>query len=533
VWEPNDCDNTAIYGKLSAVATHFAHLSLKTPGQIAYTPTDEHGYQDKQTTIKTGRYLEKYLADVFTAEERAVFIDKVKAVSGDLQITREARAIEAIYTNNHDGMRSCMSRSKDRYLSPFHPSRAYADSPDLAVAYLGTLDHPTARCIVWPERKLWTRVYGDNTLAEILKAHGYTKPDSHEHGSLDGARIKAHEVEPNVYVMPYVDSASSASLSDCGEYLILHRGTRGRYQTHVTRESCGDTLPTGLTREEDSDECEDDDRHECGNCSTMIDDDEQYCSSCEDDRQYCESCNEDYFDGTAFHEDGNRWICESCYENACSTCEECSETWIERNLPRHDRLDSRDELASYCSDCRQSRAVCEDCSDVFDTSDCNDPASERCNDCYTDPEDEDTPIKATDDQETQPLPYEATDPSRDPVISSSLLVRSNHDTFLSVEIIRQIGAFAVHLSVSTYHGNPRYTVTHIQSGLSTLRAHTEEDAIMFAEELAQPGIDWTGKCADDLCAEAKARYLYVRELARDTYHTFESPIRDSHTVVTL
>jgi hypothetical protein len=409
-WEPRDMENPSapdqMYGVYLPVAFHFAHMSLKYPGQIAYTPSDEHGVQDRQTPIKPGKYLEQFLPGVYTAGQIAEFVAKVKASSQPFNLTTDPAEIERVYVNGHSSFRSCMSRPAHRYLSSMHPARAYGHSPDLALAYLGTVEHPTARCVVWPERKQFTRIYGDTTLRAALQMAGYTKDSHYDYGSLEGARIRAIE-DQCAYVMPYVDAAYSADLSDCGKYLVLHMHTDGEFETHQTSERGGDVLPTGLTTPDDGDEDEDSEST-CANCGDGCDYGDTYCSSCLDANWQCESCGYESFDEDNQRSTSQRILCESCYNDLERTCEHCDETWVEEDLPRMERLRPTDVLAVYCRECRRHHTECPDCDSAFDMNDCNDPTCDRCDDCYTDP-DQPTPIIARCDTDTLPLPLTHTE----------------------------------------------------------------------------------------------------------------------------
>src|ERR1035437_4262652 len=46
---------------------HYAHISKKEPGMIAYTESEEKGMDNVRTWIKPGRYLEKYFSEVLRA----------------------------------------------------------------------------------------------------------------------------------------------------------------------------------------------------------------------------------------------------------------------------------------------------------------------------------------------------------------------------------------------------------------------------------------------------------------------------------
>ena len=185
---------------------HYTHLSLSHPGLIAYTASEEHGVQDRQTRMAPGRYLQRFYAEHASNDQIAEWIAACKAEHLQLQIARTPDDVVTVYTAK-DGPTSCMDH---RLRVEIHPSIVYGDS-DLGVAYLGDLESETitARCVVWPDRQLYDRAYGDKaTLIQLLRAHGYTK------GAFEGARIRLITNSHGRIVVPYVDGFNSGSLSD-------------------------------------------------------------------------------------------------------------------------------------------------------------------------------------------------------------------------------------------------------------------------------------------------------------------------------
>src|SRR5262245_15709183 len=47
---------------------HFAHLSLQMPGMVAYTPTEEHGIQDRQLRVRPAKYLQDFFGTHLTKD---------------------------------------------------------------------------------------------------------------------------------------------------------------------------------------------------------------------------------------------------------------------------------------------------------------------------------------------------------------------------------------------------------------------------------------------------------------------------------
>lgn len=334
---------------------HFAHISLNNPGMIAYTPDEAHGADDRQVRVKPGRYLQQFASTLFGESDIARYVAQVKAASGELKLARTADEIARVYTANN-GPTSCMDRRHFSFSST--PVRVYGDS-DLAVAYLGTLaddrddDVIAARCIVWPERKLFGRAYGDTaTLQAVLRTHGYT------HGEMDGARVHAIEHDGD-YLMPYIDGISTCSLD--GDWFVLDDS--GDFDCQRT---------DGRTSSPHGD---------CSNCGGRCDSDETYCESCENDRQTCGRCGEDYFDSNAgeYFEARGEWMCRECIRNASHDCEVCGDRVCEFDFTRQERI-SRD--MHLCADCHDDHDTCTECQTYYPTDELREMRDGRyCADC--------------------------------------------------------------------------------------------------------------------------------------------------------
>jgi hypothetical protein len=354
--------------------THFAHMSVKTPGMIAYTKNDEHGIADRQTTMKVGRYLAEFFGDVFSHDEITRYAGECSAAAMELHFTTDPDTIERVYIG---GPQSCMSHAgsfdADRtcrhtscrggrcrvFTSHVHPTRAYGNSPDLALAYTGDPDHASARAIVWPANQTYSRTYGHTTLIEtLLEANGYTR------GDLEGARIRAIP-DGTGYLMPYIDGRSTFAERQ-GKYLVLSE--EGELETGITN---------GTAWEAEIYTCE-----RCAGSYRYHENDGhlQYCPSCADDVYNCCECGEDFFDGA--ESVANGYLCESCADNARQTCvaPDCEEEWIEASLSRETRRDRRDRgVTAYCPDCARHHDRCTDCREIVHEDTCD--ADGRCEDC--------------------------------------------------------------------------------------------------------------------------------------------------------
>jgi hypothetical protein len=186
---------------------HYAHRAKSDPKQVAFTPDSEKGMRDRQTIMNVGRYLTRYYAERFTGDNIRTFVTQV--TPSEVQFAASADDIATVYEH---GPNSCMSGTRfyqaRSYLNNYNPVRIYAGH-DLQVAYIGDKNNASARCLVWPERKLRGRIYGDHERLEAgLRALGYS-----EAASFNGAMVTRHEIDVDydgspakALVMPYIDA---------------------------------------------------------------------------------------------------------------------------------------------------------------------------------------------------------------------------------------------------------------------------------------------------------------------------------------
>ena len=207
------------WSELTPVPDHYAHVSVDNGAMVAFTPNEEKGMIDVQTRMKPGRYLTKFYPHLSSDTVRAMALALDKAVC--VRFATTADDIEKVYTN---GPHSCMAYSAHHFRSDVHPCRAYAGG-DLQLAYLSLqdLDHSefraSARALVWPEKKLYGRAYGDEIrLKAALEAMGYEEADWRGDG-LDGARISHLETDDSDVIMPYVDGHHN--LRRAGQFWVI------------------------------------------------------------------------------------------------------------------------------------------------------------------------------------------------------------------------------------------------------------------------------------------------------------------------
>jgi len=186
---------------------------------VAFTKSPDRGAADLQTRISVFGYLTQYCN---LSEADARFWAGVHAeayAETRLKFAHKAEEIIEIYrrAERESGVGSCMSHTLDSYASSVHPLTPYGDS-DLSLAYLENAESKViARCIVWTEKKIRTRLYGaSDRLAQALAEAGYKS------GELEGARIRAIlDDDSGRLVLPYLDSVKVVRRS--GDWLVIDR----------------------------------------------------------------------------------------------------------------------------------------------------------------------------------------------------------------------------------------------------------------------------------------------------------------------
>lgn len=201
---------------------HYTHISERDPWMLAYTPTPADGERARILPIKPGRYLQKFFADALTADQIRDYASKVRGSGLTILYTRDVDMIRKVYQTS--GVTACMSYGAGHYKSAHHngghhPTAAYAES-DLSLAYAVNPDKVIiARALVWPERKMYSRAYGDHeAMNRALQAAGYA------YGLFDGAALRAIPLEgiANHFTSPYIDHVKWARHKDGRLILQCH-----------------------------------------------------------------------------------------------------------------------------------------------------------------------------------------------------------------------------------------------------------------------------------------------------------------------
>lgn len=318
---------------------HCAHRSQTDPTMIAYTPDYLYGRQDRQVRLKPGRYLAKYYPEI----PAPVVSGWVQAFApASLTISSDADVIADVYYYGPPSCQHPESSHANEYTRSLaqHPTRMYA-GPDLAIAFLGPRDGAIARAIVWPDEKIYCRVYGDPSLADRLQAEGYAE------GSLEGARCRAIW-DGDRLIVPYVDGVRWGEVR--GQYVILSdagdvdlQTTRGYWEEAPLCDYCGE---------------------ERGGY-----DDTPWCQRCYDVRWTCDDCGAGSFDDDTGFCTGQGRYCEDCYQTHTRTCTQCEDEYDPTAWVRSDRQQDHrrhgiadyDEICPGCADRHQqcARAQCD------------------------------------------------------------------------------------------------------------------------------------------------------------------------------
>lgn len=208
--------------ELEEIKNHFAHRSIKEKANVAYTPDENSGRIDKQTSIHINTYINRFFPKMAIAERRKIVWEYCgEKLEDNLKFAITAEEMVEVYTT---GPSSCMSETADEWngLDDHHPVEAYAGG-DLQIAYLKDGGCITARAVVWPEKQLMSHGYGDTQkLHQALTEQGY-KAASREQWK--GAKLSLIYVRYGI-LCPYLDIGSYVRIN--GTHLeVCHSSSEG------------------------------------------------------------------------------------------------------------------------------------------------------------------------------------------------------------------------------------------------------------------------------------------------------------------
>jgi len=292
---------------------HFLHVSKLDASKVAFTKDDEAGSADKQTQTTVGRYLTAFYPDL--DNELIKYINSLHQQEYQPVAVKFATGekITEIYKACHDsGASSCMTKPDHYYNSSCHPTLVFS-AGDLALAYIADFDdsHIKARALVWPDKKIYARLYGDyETLRSGLQTLGYTSD-----GNFDGAKIKRIEdANSNRLVLPYLDGVQGITVIN-DQWLQIDK--YGDIQACNTN---GLQSPENYTT---CDNCEDDiaDVEDAYTVYTRRNSTVTWCAHCRDrEAFFCEGTQEFVRDGRGITVDGETFAEWYVIDNA-SLCQ--------------------------------------------------------------------------------------------------------------------------------------------------------------------------------------------------------------------
>jgi hypothetical protein len=263
---------------------HYVHVSAKDPLKLAYTRNAFDGAADKQKQISVRGYLETFQPNLPACYRKNLIKEHERyfTVCG-LKFAYTPDEIEEVYTNyayNGHCTSSCMRHDSEHFSSHAHPVRVYG-AGDLAVAYITDSEGRTVeRALCWPDRKIYSRVYGTDKLHDMLRAAGYEKSTAYykegNNRGLEGARLlRIKDNYRGSYHAPYCDDIEYMSEYKDERYFVLD--PEGEYYYLQDSDARGLTGPS--------------------NCC-------EYCEECCDDlytvntsngtQEWCESCRGNY-----------------------------------------------------------------------------------------------------------------------------------------------------------------------------------------------------------------------------------------------
>lgn len=336
---------------------HYCHVSLDNPGMVAYTPDDEYGVTDRQIRLRPGRYLEQFYSHV-PKSQRDSWIHQCAGIKAtEYAIASDPKDCASVYLSE-GGPSSCMDAGHwpadddgDGIQSKIHPAHVYGVPGDLAVAFWpcdALSNGPVKqRTIVWPERKTYSRIYGNGPLKELLARDGYTQAFP------VGAKVRAIHDDGD-WLMPYIDGINGGKLLENGDFIELGRGYLSVQTTWGH---------TGSRREDRADWVR------CESCSDLYDPDDEgassdCCASCENGRSTCDDCGERFWSDEVVYIGGSisESLCVECRSQYLVSCADpdCGETWIEDQefTARERRVRSCDGTTGYCRDCASHTHTC-------------------------------------------------------------------------------------------------------------------------------------------------------------------------------
>jgi hypothetical protein len=333
----------------TAFPEHFAHMSKKQPGKVAFTESDKKGEGDVQTPLTFAEYVQRFAQTVPGGGYRTLLssgsAEKLNSLWALSVGTFSLKFIEnshdmgvALSKMNGGPLHSCMTGFSPKET----PYRVYgtdehegvASDLTLATLFDDATEAYSARCLVWAGRKRHGRTYGpgEAILRKHLQALGYVA------GEFEGAKLKRIEDNDDTFVMPYLDGIQG--VSDHGDCFVITWG--GEY--------CADTTPGYISEEE---------RYYCESCEESVSEiysviagsggsEQSWCECCRDNHAfYCEGGGDYHSDDLISVEVNGRTYSQSYADNHFSFCDHTDE-WV--NETQTVIVNRRGHEENWCAD---------------------------------------------------------------------------------------------------------------------------------------------------------------------------------------
>jgi hypothetical protein len=299
-------------------STHFLRLAADDEKMVSYSELaiDREGKERiKHIKMKPGRYLTKFFPDLgqarITALARYFEIGDLSEIVEKLEFVISDDFVKIYGDGKESGVSSCMAKPNSHFRHGKNPVFVYG-AGDLKIAALRRGAYTQARALVWPENKVYGRVYPNPDMASFDgltqdQAEGYRqqlKKNLEDLGyaedndcGFDGARLLKARISGKKYHMPYLDK--DYGVCDDVEFFVM----RQKKPDFSAQETSG--FINAITHFDDDDDDDDDDymseyAYTCENCGEGCDDtitvySRNWCESCVDrDAFYCEGTDSYY-----------------------------------------------------------------------------------------------------------------------------------------------------------------------------------------------------------------------------------------------
>lgn len=222
-WEPDNWQRLLL---------EWPHVSATDPNRLAYTASERHGIDDRQTITTIGKYLVRHFKGVPDHDIRDIVARFT--YSGSISITDDLdEMIHAVI----NGPRSCMSSRFNLRCTDGeqrHPYAVYDPAYGWRMAIRKNGDEILGRCLLHEDgdARGFVRSYKlgsgvDEAIEAYLKNLGYEKFSEWP----DGAQLGMIETRRGGYLMPYIDG-DTQSVSMRKGYFVIDSG--GEYSASIT-----------------------------------------------------------------------------------------------------------------------------------------------------------------------------------------------------------------------------------------------------------------------------------------------------------